>query len=44
MPDLWNSFWQNKGCFFKFGIEDGVEELIVNQPLVLKTLIFQTAD
>jgi hypothetical protein len=32
-----------KVCFFKFGVEVGVEELIVNEPLVLKTLIFQTA-
>jgi hypothetical protein len=44
MPDLRNSFWQNKGCFYQFGIEVGVEESIVNEPLVLKTLIFQTAD
>jgi hypothetical protein len=30
--------------FFKFGVEVGFEELIVNEPLVLKTLIFQAAD
>jgi hypothetical protein len=35
-------FWY-KGCFFKFRVEVGVEESIVNEPLVLKTLIFQTA-
>jgi hypothetical protein len=28
--------------FFKYGVEVGVEESIVNEPLVLKTLIFQT--
>jgi hypothetical protein len=28
-------------CFLKFGVEVGVEESIVNEPLVLKTLIFQ---
>jgi hypothetical protein len=33
-----------KGCFLKFGVEVGVEESIVNEPLVLKTLIFQIAD
>jgi hypothetical protein len=27
--------------FFKFGVEIGVKESIVNEPLVLKTLIFQ---
>jgi hypothetical protein len=33
--------YKYKGCFFfKFG----VEESIVNEPLLLKTLIFQTAD
>jgi hypothetical protein len=26
-----------KGCFLKFAIEVGVEESIVNEPLVLKT-------
>jgi hypothetical protein len=30
-----------KGVFLKFGVEVGVEESIVNDPLVLKTLIFQ---
>jgi hypothetical protein len=34
------SWWS----FFKFGIEVGVEESIVNEPVVLRTLIFQTAD
>jgi P2-related tail formation protein len=33
-----------KGVFLKFGVEVGVEESIVNEPLVLKTLIFQIAD
>jgi hypothetical protein len=32
-----------KECFWKFGVELGVEKLIVNEPLVLKTLIFQIA-
>jgi hypothetical protein len=31
-----------KEVFFLFGVEIGVEESIVNEPLVLKTLIFQT--
>jgi hypothetical protein len=30
--------------FFKFGVEVGFEESIVNEPFVLKTLIFQIAD
>jgi hypothetical protein len=30
--------------FFKFGVEVGVEESIVNKPLVLKTLIFQIGE
>jgi hypothetical protein len=33
-----------KGVFFKFGVEVGVQESIVNEPLFLKTLIFQTAN
>jgi hypothetical protein len=33
-----------EGCFFKFGVEVGAEESIVNEPLALKTLIFQVAD
>jgi hypothetical protein len=33
-----------KGYFLKFGVEVGVEESIVNEPLVSKTLIFQIAD
>jgi hypothetical protein len=32
-----------KGVFVWFGNKVDVEESIVNQPLVLKTLIFQTA-
>jgi hypothetical protein len=39
-----NEFHTSKGCFLKFGVEVGVEEPIVNEPLVLKTLIFQIAD
>jgi hypothetical protein len=35
-----SSLLKTKGCFFFIG----VEESIVNEPLVLKTLIFQTAD
>jgi hypothetical protein len=31
----------SKWCFFKFGVEVGVEQSIVNEPLVLKTLIFK---
>jgi hypothetical protein len=35
----------SKGCFLKFGVKVGAEKSIVNeQPFVLKTLIFQTAD
>jgi hypothetical protein len=34
----------NKGCFLKFAVEVGVEESIVNEPVVLKTRIFQIAD
>jgi hypothetical protein len=37
------SYSDIKGVFFKFRVEVGVEESIVNEPLVLKTLIFQTA-
>lgn len=33
-----------KGVFFKFGDEVGVQESIVNEPLFWKTLIFQTAN
>jgi hypothetical protein len=33
-----------KECFLKFGTEVGVKESIVNEPLVLKTLIFQILD
>jgi hypothetical protein len=36
--------YTRKGNFFKFDVEVGVEESIVNEPLVLKTLTFQTAD
>jgi hypothetical protein len=42
---LLNLCHYHKECFFlKFGVEVGVEESIVNEPLVLKTLIFQIAD
>jgi hypothetical protein len=37
---LFTTLQSYKGCFFKFGGEVGVEELIVNEPLVLKTQIF----
>jgi hypothetical protein len=33
-----------KVFFFKFGFKVGVEVSIVNEPLVLKTLIFQTGE
>jgi hypothetical protein len=33
-----------KVYFFQFGVEVGAEESILNELLVLKTLIFQTAD
>jgi hypothetical protein len=34
----------SKWYFFKFGLGVSVEESIVNEPLVLKTLIFHFAD
>jgi hypothetical protein len=36
--------YTRKWYFFKFDVEVGVEESIVNEPLVLNTLTFQTAD
>jgi hypothetical protein len=37
---LFTTLQSYKGCFFKFGGEVGVEELIVNELLVLTTQIF----